>query len=292
MSIVKKREIGGTTGEYALEVYAAGGSANPFVFKGTVTTATDATHFASTDLIGHGNDALKDWYIYVFYDTAGTDAAPQGEQQPITDYVSSTGTFTHTAFTADLAVGDEVFIMHPHEATGGDATEAKQDIIIADTEKIYDVALGVSPTDGALASFIATGGTALGSRLPASKSLYDVIALDRLDNATYGLSALDTDLGTIISNQTVGIKKGVQRTIVFKMVDATDFATPETGITVVEEISKDGGAFAACTNTFAEIGSGWYKIVLTATEMNANEIIFKGTDAGCAQCDRLIVTES
>lgn len=107
---------------------------NTLVFKGTVTTATDATHFASTDLIGHGNDALKDWYIYVFYDTAGTDAAPQGEQQPITDYVSSTGTFTHTAFTADLAVGDEVLIMHPYEATGGDATEAKQDTIISGQE--------------------------------------------------------------------------------------------------------------------------------------------------------------
>jgi hypothetical protein len=119
-----------------------GGSSNPFIFKGTVTTATDATHFASTDLIGYGNDALKDWYIYVFYDTAGTDAAPQGEQQAISDYVSSTGTFTHTAFTADLAVGDEVFIMHPYEATGGDATEAKQDIIIADVGDASSSSLG------------------------------------------------------------------------------------------------------------------------------------------------------
>lgn len=101
-----------------------------------------------------------------------------------------------------------------------------------------------------------------------------------------------TKLAHLTQDVTVGIKKSVEYTIVFKMVDATDFATPETGITVVEEISKDGGAFTACTNTFAEIGSGWYKIVLTATEMNANEIVFKGTDAGCAQCDRLIVTEA
>lgn len=90
----------------------------------------------------------------------------------------------------------------------------------------------------------------------------------------------------------VGIRRGEERTIVFKMVDATDFATPETGITVTEEVSKDGGAFVACTNTFAEITNGWYKITLTATEMNAKEIIFKGTGSGCAQCDRLIITES
>lgn len=90
----------------------------------------------------------------------------------------------------------------------------------------------------------------------------------------------------------VGIEKGVERTIVYKMVDATDFATPETGVDVTETISKDGGAFANCTNSDSEIANGWYKITLTATEMNASEIIFKGTGAGCAQCDRLIVTES
>ena len=112
MPIVKKTEIGGTTGEYALDVYVKGGSSNPLVFKGTVTTATDATHFASTDLIDHGDDAFVDWYVYVFHDAGGAGAAPQGESQPISDYVSSTGTFTHTAFTADLAVGDEVLILH------------------------------------------------------------------------------------------------------------------------------------------------------------------------------------
>ncbi len=84
---------------------------------------------------------------------------------------------------------------------GLSALNTDLDTVITDTEKIYDVALGTSPTDGALASFIATGGTALGTRLPPSKSLYDVIALDRLDNATYGLSAIETlvdDLETAI----------------------------------------------------------------------------------------------
>jgi hypothetical protein len=101
-----------STGEFSRAVYVKGGSANPLVFKGTVTTATDATHFASTDLIGHGNDALVGWYVYVFHDAGGAGAAPQGEKQPISGYVSSTGTFTHTAFTADLAVDDEVLILH------------------------------------------------------------------------------------------------------------------------------------------------------------------------------------
>ena len=232
--------------------------------------------------------------------------------------------------------GDKVIISLSDPNIIGDATAANQSIIITDTEKLYDVALGVSPAAGALASFIATGGTALGTNLAASKSLLDALGHDgtndldsgimgqlqdyvtddtasiygRLgaftgpvggaaqdDNIKASLDLVHTDLDTIIAAQTVGIKKNVQRTIVFKMVDATDFATPETSITVTEEISKDGGAFAACSNAASEIGGagngcGWYKITFTATEMNASEIIFKGTGAGCAQCDRLIITES
>lgn len=112
MSIVNKTEIGGTTGNHALDVYVKGGSSNPLVFKGTVTTATSSTVFASTDLTEHGNNAFVGWYVYVFHDAVGAGAAPQGESQLISGYVSSTGTFTHTAFTADLAVGDEVLILH------------------------------------------------------------------------------------------------------------------------------------------------------------------------------------
>ena len=88
-----------------------------------------------------------------------------------------------------------------------------------------------------------------------------------------------------------GVKKGVERTVVFKMVDETDFATPETGLTVTAEISKDGGVFASCTNSVSEIANGWYKVTLTATEMNADEIVLKCTATGAAQCDRLIITE-
>lgn len=50
------------------------------------------------------------------------------------------------------------------------------DSIEADTKNIYDTSLGVAPADGSLASFIATGGTALGTRLPVNKSLYDGLA--------------------------------------------------------------------------------------------------------------------
>jgi len=119
------------TNKHAANVYIKGGSSNPFIFKGTVTTATSSTVFASTDLIGHGNDAFQDWYVFVFYDTGGAGAAPQGEYQPISGYVSSTGTFTHTAFTADLVVGDEVLILHESIVSGSATIDDIFDIVNA-----------------------------------------------------------------------------------------------------------------------------------------------------------------
>jgi hypothetical protein len=71
--------------------------------------------------------------------------------------------------------------------------------------------------------------------------------------------------------------------VMFMMVDATDFNTPETGVTVTATISKDGGAFASCTNSVSEVSGGFYKITLTSTEMNASSIALKFTGTGCAQ---------
>ena len=78
----------------------------------------------------------------------------------------------------------------------------------------------------------------------------------------------------------------------FLMVLASDHVTPATGKTIVEEISKDGGAFAACTNAAAEIGNGFYKIDLTQAEMNANVIALKFTETDCDQRSIVIVTST
>jgi len=67
----------------------------------------------------------------------------------------------------------------------------------------------------------------------------------------------------------------------FYMVLATDHSTPATGKTVTAEISKDGAAFGACSNSAGEVGSGLYKISLTQAEMNADFIALKFTASGC-----------
>lgn len=95
---------------------------------------------------------------------------------------------------------------------------------------------------------------------------------------------LDTQLAAIAADSPNTPTKNVALSnLMFSMVDATDFNTPETGVTVTAQISKDGGSFASCSNSVTEVGSGFYKISLTSDELNADSIALKFTGTGCAQ---------
>lgn len=54
--------------------------------------------------------------------------------------------------------------------------------------------------------------------------------------------------------------------ICFVMVNANYTEVAGLGATVTAFISKNGGAFNAVTNAVAEIGNGWYTLLLTAAE--------------------------
>jgi hypothetical protein len=89
-------------------------------YKGTVTAVPGANQFTIPDLAGLGagkfDGATNPYYAFVLRDAGGAAAAPQGEQQPITAYNTATGTFTTTAFTAAVGVGDEILIVSPYLA--------------------------------------------------------------------------------------------------------------------------------------------------------------------------------
>jgi hypothetical protein len=77
------------------------------------------------------------------------------------------------------------------------------------------------------------------------------------------------------------ITSGDTPVIVFLMVDATDDETAETGLSPAVEISKNGGAFNAATNSVTEISDGWYKVTLTGTETDTpGPLIIRATAAG------------
>lgn len=75
---------------------------------------------------------------------------------------------------------------------------------------------------------------------------------------------------------------GVATTLYFPLIDkgATDLeSTPVTIASGDIKISKDGGAFAnTATATFSHVAGGIYSIPLTATEMQAKQIVIKVVD--------------
>lgn len=87
------------------------------IYSGTVTAVPGANQFTIPDLAGLGagifDGATNPYRAFVIRDAGGASAAPQGEVQAITAYVTATGAFTTGAFTAAVAVGDEVAIVHP-----------------------------------------------------------------------------------------------------------------------------------------------------------------------------------
>lgn len=121
----------------------------------------------------------------------------------------------------------------------------------------------------------------------ADTALSDVgVTLARMGALTDWIDGgrLDLLLDGVVADNPNRPARGVElANLMFMMVDATDLNTPEPGVTVTATVSKDGGAFAACTNSVSEVSGGWYKITLTATELTADSLAVKFTGTGCAQ---------
>jgi len=98
-----------------------------------------------------------------------------------------------------------------------------------------------------------------------------------------------------IKAKTDNLPSGVSKNVAlsnftFYMTDSDDHVSAKTGLTVTAEISKNGGAFSACTNSVTEISSGLYKIDYTQTEMNADIVTLKFTATGADQRVIIITT--
>lgn len=69
------------------------------------------------------------------------------------------------------------------------------------------------------------------------------------------------------------------------------FLVGTVGLAPAVTISKDGAAFAAPAGAVSEIGNGWYKIPLSSSEMNADNIAVHITITGYNPLDVLINTD-
>jgi len=87
------------------------------IYYGVVTDVPGADQFTIPTLAGLGagkfSDVTSPYWAFVFRDAGGIGGAPQGERQAVTTYDTVTGVFTTAAFTAAVAVDDEMLILHP-----------------------------------------------------------------------------------------------------------------------------------------------------------------------------------
>lgn len=126
-----------------------------------------------------------------------------------------------------------------------------------------------------IAAILVDTGTTLDAKIDAIDDL--------LDTEMPALTAAVAALQTYPKNVAVAA-------FMFYMEDTNGAAL--TGATVSTFISKDGGAFAAtATATATEVSSGWYKVALTQTEMNADEIAFRATATGARTCNLKLRTQ-
>ena len=83
---------------------------------GVVTRVVNATTFRAAGMVGQGDGTFQDYGIYVLTKGDRSTNPPHHERQTCAGYTGATGEFSHAAFTANLAVGDAVLIIHPSVA--------------------------------------------------------------------------------------------------------------------------------------------------------------------------------
>lgn len=77
----------------------------------------------------------------------------------------------------------------------------------------------------------------------------------------------------------------------FLMFDSSDHVSGKTGLTVTAQRSIDGGSFASCANSAAEVANGVYKIDLAAADLNGDVVTFRFTATGADPCVLTIKTQ-
>ena len=271
----------------------------------TIATLSTQTSFTLEDGSAD-NDAYNGWTAVV-HDLASAVQVAVGY---VSDYVGSTKTVTLAAdpgiFTA--AAGDNISLFPPPQIAAVTHTGAvipTVSTLTGHTAQTGDsfARLG-APAGASVSADIATIdgnvdtiNTATGEIGTAGAGLTDLGGMSTTMRAQVN-AEVDTALDTAIpGSPTSGsinalVRGAVPRknvalsNIEFLMVDATDFTTPETGLTVSGTRSIDGGAFAAVSGTIAEVANGIYQFDAAAADMNADIVTFRFTATGAA--DRFI----
>lgn len=191
------------------------------------------------------------------------------------DLTATMKTSVQTAATASLAA---FFTSAAQLVT--DIWAATTRILTAGTNIVLAKGVGVTGfNDLSAAQVNAEADTALADYDPPTHAELTAELATADDAVLAAVGALRPKKNTAISN------------FKFKMVLTSDHITPATGLAITATRSIDTGAFASCTNAAVEISAGWYRIDLSASDMNGDSIALKFSAATADQRDFSIITQ-
>lgn len=173
---------------------------------------------------------------------------------------------------------------------GGSAVVATAGLLAANVTQISGDA---TAADNAEAYFDGTGYAGTNNVIPTVTTLTGHTAQTGDAFARLGAptgASVSADIATLLSSDRVYVKNVAASN--FGIYMALTDGSPGTGLTVAGTISKDGGSFVSLTNSVTEIGSGFYKVDITQSEMNADEILLSFTATGARQLPVKIKTQA
>jgi hypothetical protein len=272
-------DFGGTAGTFAAGVPTvnAGGvtgtvTANVVSWLGTAVTSSGGIPIVDANLIG--TPAVN---VTEFGGTAGTFAVGV----PTVNAGGITGTVTANVVQwlghAVAAVNNGYPDVNAKYYNGVAAQTDANNLPNVDT-----IAWAGSGVNTNLAGVpIVDLGAMAGNALTLSGTFLEVAVSTNLDKTGYALSA-----GQITVKKDTALAG-----FTFAMFNSTAPSGLVTGLTVSSSRSIDGGAVAGTTNAVAEVGSGIYKINLSAADLNGNSITFIFTAAGALDSAFTFVTQ-
>lgn len=257
---------------------------------GTASTITLSADASATDDIYNGS-------VVVIRTSVGA-----GQARLITDYNGTTKVATVKPDWVTNPTSASVYRILPigradvELIEGLDASDQIRDAVVDDATRIDASALNtasgaVGSNGSGLTEAGGTGDHLTAINLPDQTMNITGNITGNLSGSVGSLTTNNDKTGYSLANDARPTKNVALSNFCFLMVDATDFATPETGLTITAQISKDGGAFAAATNAAAEIANGWYAITLTQAEMNADTVLLRFTATGAAARNVQILTQ-
>jgi hypothetical protein len=176
---------------------------------------------------------------------------------------------------------------------------------LANTNKIDGAAVSGTPTASSLATFIATGGTSLGTALPVSKSLYDGLSggIDAVNRIAGKMQFKATTIDLHNDAGTYDLATGTTADVVLEYlvfsprVDVSDDVGGITGVSIQTDdttaqviINSTDGAKANLTAYAQKV---WTGLALLRTGKKVQLTILGGTaDANPTTCDVVIAYRS